>query len=642
MSKDKNVVRAIALGLVMAALGFCYATATSSRESVAPTIIAGSRAVGSSTIHFTNALLAAGVPPALDTFDLGDAFYGSVITRYVTATGGARPYRFAPVGLVPQMAANSTFVLYASGGMMGSIAVGTVSPLSFTSYVSDSTGTLPQMGAGIFNINLFTSSHTIFRFAVDKINNGVLGLAYISKLETLGGNIPVVFSVMPNTLAMNGVPRGSAGGLEVIGLSLAQDGTIFGRPLEVGRVTFMARAIDGLKRIATKRNPADMTMDQEISFNIEDTGTTNTNYTTLTCSVKGDTSKVGKDSIKFSGLINLSGIQINWLVGYPFVFRLGGASFAGQFNLKGQVVNNRGGPIVFPDGSRLKCHVNARNGQIKGTVTKANLSKQLGVANFVDRTPTRLGVNLSVFNSHPITFATNIMVGIVGADMLEFATRRAGNKFGLNFNLGKIGKPLGGIFQIVSVKGIDKKTITGEEGDIWAAKFLIGPRTGIDPTPGLDGISALGVRIGTSYVNRISGQSLISGKDGSATLNISTDAPVVTKLKINAAKFTGSFITNPLAGNPNARLTTGIPQAWRESYNVQDSILPKDNTLAFFNLGFDIDRGGTNSRFSGEGGRGIYLSNLARLPSPASGPNVHITPKMYKVKNVWVDQSNKR
>src|SRR5208283_2664948 len=105
----------------------------------------------------------------------------------------------------------------------------------------------------MFNINLYASTYSLFRFAVDNINNGVLGMNYIAKLETLGGRDPVVFSVLPGTATLNGAAVAPVNSLEALGLSLTTAGTLYGRPLQVGQITFMAQAEDKFKRIAVSR-----------------------------------------------------------------------------------------------------------------------------------------------------------------------------------------------------------------------------------------------------------------------------------------------------------------------------------------------------------------------------------------------------
>jgi hypothetical protein len=637
MASDKNVVRALAFGWVMAAMAFCYATATDvGSRAIGAAAQPEARAVGSSPLRFTNPLLAVAAPPALNTYDLGDAFFGSTITRYVTVTGGVRPYHFAANGLTtPNLAANSTLQLYAAGLMLGSIGAGSASPLVFTVFTADTYGTVAHAGGGTFIINTFNYAPGTFRFAVDRINNGVLGQSYLSKLETLGGNQPVVFSVMPNTLQVNGVSLGISTGLEPIGLSLAQDGTIFGKPLTTGNISFTAHAVDGLKRVATGRTSA--AADQVITFSVEDTSVSATDYTTLSCTIKGDLGKAGKDSIKFTGVMNLAGFPVTTLNGIPFAFRVGGASYEGRINGKGKIVNAQGGPLIFASGAAMKAQVDPRSGLLKGSVSRATLGTTLNAQNILDRSTVRLAVQTIIASSQTVSF-TGIQTGAACAEMIDFASRKKGNKFQLDYKLGNgIGQPLGGAFQVLSVRGDDRQTISGTNGDAWTVRFLAVPRFGVDATPGLDAIGSVGVRIGSRFEQRLT--QLASTGKGSVKLNVTkTLSPVVIKFQMDTRKFVGTVQTNPIA-----ELVTGIPTAFGEAYRVGSvsgtGFGPNDTTTTAFTFGLDIDRTGTNSDFSGEVGKQIYLPAQRKQGWSFAGP---VANTQRKAKTYWVDRVNQR
>lgn len=586
-------VRTLSLALVLAMAGFCYSFATSPSGAAQSRSVGGAeiRSVGSSALRFTNALSTD--PAANNAFDLGDACFGSDITRYVTATGGVRPYKFTAVGL--NINPPSSLALSASGCLMGSISTGT-SPVSFQITATDNSLTPATVG-GTFQINLFACDprNAIFRFAVSNINNGILGISYISKLETLNGAAPVVFSVLPGTLAVNGVPKGVTGSLEAIGLSLAADGTITGRPTIAGLVTFTARATDRKKSFALDRGGT--IFDQRISFNIEDNNLISTDYTLLSCSVKGDVGQVGKDSIKFSGVMNLRGQPLKTLFNSPFIFQLGGATFSGRFNLKGQVVNSRGGPAIFADGSQMKATVNAQTGRVQGTITKATLGKLLDAVNIQNRSLKRYGAG------------SNICSLLLASNLLEFVTRKSGDKFMLDYNLGKLGSSIGGNFQVLTVKGQDANDVAGNPGDAWSVQFIAVPRFGIDTNPGLDAISSVGFRIGANYNQRIDKRNLVSDKNGSTKLLSKNPAgTAIAKFSLDARKFLGVLQTSAIS-----RVTTGIPQAKGAA------------AASTFNFGFDILRTENNAPFVGEGSKVIVAGQHSAL-------NNH----------QWVDQDNKR
>ncbi|HYG76815.1 MAG TPA: hypothetical protein VEK08_17560 [Planctomycetota bacterium] len=593
------LVRTLALGFVCAVASFCYAT-VGNRGLSASAPAAEGRIVGSTTLTFTNAILSDAANINANTYDLGDACYGSQITRYLTAGGGLRPYAFIELNksMVNQLAVNSSLMLGLSGCMMGSvtgIARPNV-PLLFQAQVTDSAGTTPFAATGNFQLNMVICGPNEFRFAVDRINNGFVGLNYISKLEVLGGNKTVTFSVMPNTLTVDGVPKGSSSGLEAIGLSLAADGTIMGRPLQPGRISFVARATDSIKRIAASRSGA--VQDQLITFTIIDNPVTASDFTTMSCKIKGDVGLLNRDTITFSGYINLSGAAISSLNGSPFVFQVGGASFEGRFNATGQVVNARGGPLVFEDGSRMVASVNPRSGQLSGAITRASLSKKLDAINIANRSTKRYSVGIT------------ICTAIVSTDVLEFVTRRNGDKYQADYQLGRLGQSLGGNFQIISVKGTDKRTIAGNNGVAWSVKFLAIPRFGIDANPGLDALTSVGIRIGTRFNQKFIAPQLTSTARGDIRLAPNNlFGETVSRFQLSARSFRGSVVTQPLSF-----FVTGIRAA-----------ADAGTGAANFTFGLDLDRTGTNTDFSGEAAKRIIAGQRS------NGKNTN-----------WIDQVNLR
>jgi len=576
----RYLVRSLAVALVMAVGGFCYATSTSGRsvsEAAGRGMAAGGRLVGTTPLRITNPIYQENQFPAPNVYDLGDASFGSTVTRYVTATGGVRPYNYTSVGLdQTTLAFTSSLLQEPSGYLAGSVAQGTVSPLFFQVTVSDSFGTQPNFLGGIFRLNLVVVPPSAFRFAVDRINNGVAGKSHAAKLETLNGT-GVQFNVQDNTLTVNGVPKGTTGGLEAIGLTQALDGTVFGRPLESGLISYTAVAKDSQNRIALDRTNS--VQNQVVTFNVEDNQTASTDFTTLDCHIQGDVGQFGKDSISFSGMVNLSSVQFFSLQGTTFVLHIGKATFSGLLNFKGQVVNSNGGPVIYADRSALKASVNPRTGQVKGSVKHASLfgNGWKDLLNVQDRSVMRAGVML------------NFAHFVLGSDMLEFATRRSGDKFVLDYKMGSVGRPLGGAFQIVSVKGVNKLTISGQGGVAWTARFIAIPRYGIDTNPGLDAISALRVRMGTNFTQTISGKYFSNSAGGTIQLKppFKVLGPNVSKFAYSTRKFTGMLQTQPLSV-----LDTALPQA-------------KAAATANFTLALDVLRTGNNTNYYGEVGKYI-------------------------------------
>ena len=77
---------------------------------------------------------------------------------------------------------------------------------------------------------------------------------------------------------------------------------------------------------------------------------------------------------------------------------------------------------------------------------------------------------------------------------------------------------MGGNFQIISALGKDGLTLSGTRGDAWRVKFMVIPRFGVDPSPGLDALSSINVRIGQNFIQRIPATQFTSTQGGNITL----------------------------------------------------------------------------------------------------------------------------
>ena len=566
------------MAVVTAMFGFSYSIVTQA-DSAKSTFQVQPRAVGSTTIR----ILAPAYTPIPTDFDLGDALFGTVITRYVTATGGLRPYNFSAPGLGGLLGATSTLSVLTSGCVLGSAAFSTTQAnLTFTVSVTGSTETdvnntpVPSSNQ-TFHLTLFPTGAQLFRFANDHLNNGVLGQPYIGKVDTIGGKGTVKYTIVPGTVTLNGLQVGTGNSLEdSLGLSMSIDGTVYGKPLQTGLVTFTAQATDSIKRIAKDRTNS--IPNQVFAFNIEDTRITATDATTLSISVKGDTSKLNTDSLKFHAFMNLSGANTTGLKNQQFAFIFGGNTYVGFMNDSGVVGTQLGAPLVFPDGTLLKAKVDSVNGTITGTLTRANLTQGLDAVNIVNRSTKRVGVNIQIRNM------------VVASDTIDFQTKHVGTHWALDYNIGRIGQLLGGTFQVYDARGSDAFDIAGNPGDLWITKFLIAPRTGIDPTAGFTDLNNIVVRIGAKFSQTILASGLKTKSDGSINLAAPGQGAAVKSLQINASKFTGMLTTNPLSLN-----TTGLPQS-------TDTVLGKTN---FFNLAVDINRNAGAASFNGEDAKAI-------------------------------------
>src|SRR5262249_49611636 len=163
------------------------------------------------------------------------------------------------------------------------------------------------LGPSTFRLAVFTPVNQNFRFAMDRINNGVVGQSYIGNVDTLAGKGRVRYRTRPGSLLVDGIPKQAAdvSGLEAIGLTLAEDGTILGKPLMSGQVTFECEAVDSIQRLAygidttqtaepARTNTAQTF--QRMSFGIETGDVTTSDFTSTVCKITGSTGKLSGDS----------------------------------------------------------------------------------------------------------------------------------------------------------------------------------------------------------------------------------------------------------------------------------------------------------------------------------------------------------
>jgi hypothetical protein len=286
----------------------------------------------------------------------------------------------------------------------------------------------------------------------------------------------------------------------------------------------------------------------------------------------------------------LGNINITELNGSPFALRIGGASYEGRMNERGQAVNRRGGPLIFADGSQLKANINAKNGMLTGTLTRGSLSRALNAQDIVNRTTKRLAVGIFVGT------------GVVAAETVDFLATRSRDKYQLEYRAGSTGQALGGAFHLISVAGRDGRTTAGNDGVAWNVKFYAAPRFGVDSTAGVDAIDLVTVRIGTGFQQSFSGTVLAN-----ANGKLSVKAPDASGESLRAfdydtRKFTGSLQTLPLT-----ELTTGLKPAngFVPPPPPQAGVTRPDPRIKAqrFSMALTLDRNGTNADFRGEAGK---------------------------------------
>jgi len=528
MFTDKNTVRGLALGLVMAALGFCYATSTGGQKA-APPVAVEMRAVGSLPLQFTNPI----VNPALPNpdRDLGAAALGRSVVRYVRAAGGVRPYTFksseAPTLNDVISGSKATLTLFSNGMLFGSLGKLTMlnSPLRFKVTVVDSkgAGAAANTVTEVFRLTLDNSG--VFKFAIDQLSAGVQYQSYADILQVLNGTPPYTFSV--SDVKANGAAVPS---LESVGLSIsADDGTVFGKPLVPGTITFTANCADSNFGTALARDG--IAVGQFISLTVVPTGTVVSDVVATGVAIK--TGVAGAGSIKYAGIINLQGTTVASLSGKKLVLRIGG--YTTPDTLATPATLDDKGKTIKPqkiDASKsaptLSSSVNS-NGQIKIAVGKEDFGAKFGV---ISGKTKMLPVEVQLGDT------------ILGSEVLQFEVKSSGSSSTLTYKFSAASNP-GGTFLLTKVSG---KDALATEGDSWKVSFVATPAAITDGTslkPGsFEGADKAGVSIGTTFTDSL--DVVVSKEKVKSTGKRSSMDPLVTKLAMDGLKGKGSLQTGPL------------------------------------------------------------------------------------------------
>ncbi|MCY3020437.1 MAG: hypothetical protein NTW87_15565 [Planctomycetota bacterium] len=423
--------RAVALALVFAAAGFCYAVGTCGVTGPS----AGARAVGSGTpLRFTNPPVAA----RPSEYDLGDATFGSIITRYITAEGGLKPYRFTSAG--PQSLVNvlegypTTLQLGLSGVLAGSLPGRPMDPVTkqalpfpshtysdgsgpagfcFQVQVQDAKGTNPEKQTGLFNLFLFDGG--LFRFAMDKLPDAGLAASYLAKIDVLGGLGAVTFKVLGVVDA-----TGASMNQNDLGIFVTPDGTVIGRPLVLGTFSMLVQCKDGAGNTAASRFGTGL--NQAFTIIVRDEAVTSTDLTTEQCSIRGDGNSFGRDVLRYKGYINALGQDNFQLLNSDFSFRVGGAGFSCRLDGKGQFSG-----VLPRDNSKVKVKVNAAKGLLDITISNGSLTAGLEAYDLTDGL-TRRPVQVTVGDA------------VASSEVLDFKTRVSGARYQLDYRLGRAGR----------------------------------------------------------------------------------------------------------------------------------------------------------------------------------------------------------
>lgn len=503
-------MKTLGLALVLAVLGFSYALATrSDREEAAPRSVsprAGHpRSVGQD-LKFTNAFIGSNVDPAYPTgggaspsdpqgFDLGDGVLGQPVTRYLTAAGGFLPYTFETKANFDFIGPQDTppvpkLVLHGNGKILDTFGSAINGAARFNATVTDFLGT---QRTGTFRLNLFAPP-TKFRFAQDKLPVAQLGNSYFANIETLsapGTVLYVVFGPITGVTRLDGKPITQLGD---IGLWLAADGVLYGRPSFAAvanstasqTITFTVRAVTASGAIAFSRNG--LVQDQKFSLEVEPNTQANSEVLATQCSIRANVPHtntnpfdIDTDSLTYSGVFDPKGMTTSSLAGSPFSLRVNFNTYAGTFDANGKV------DVAFPGKNKgLKVSVNPTAGLINIKLTGAGIP-YLPPNNQSSGKLTVPAVFCMEFK-HYRTCDALFMAGRVanGRIAVNYALTHASDTSGPMGANTTVDRSFAGGFQILSVTGADAKKFDGTkgdpgiDGDKWFVRFIGVPRYGID------------------------------------------------------------------------------------------------------------------------------------------------------------------
>ena len=566
--------RSALLGLTFAMAAFCFAIATTSRDT---TVTAEDRGVGSFLpLRYTNPnVLVKGV--ASPEFDLGDVAATQIITRYISAEGGLKPYRFTSSGTQSLDAAvgatDSTLTLGLSGVVSGRMAsrvpavslimLGSSSYLTtpgtpgfrFKVSLQDAKGTSGDIVNGFFN--LFFVPADAFKFCIDALPTGRAQDTYMTKVETIGAAGTPTISVVSIS--------GAATTQKDLGLSIGSDGTIFGKPLVTGTVTIVLHAVDSKNNVALNR--AKTAPDQSLTLVINANPVTSSDMVTTSCSVSGDTSKTGGDRLSYKGIVNVLG-QDNFAIASSVVtFHLGGISFTGTLDKRGSF------KATLADLSVVSAKINASSGTFSISISKGTFSKVLNATTFKDGDKTREALAVVVGDAVSTT------------EVLDFATKVNGTKYALNYRLGSTGSNVGGAFQVVKVLGKDQTGSNGAAADKFNVGFIALAPIGLGTTQGTNNATTAQLRIGTNFIAKLPA----TGNAANGFSFRGNSGSLVRNLKLTSKTGKGTFSTAALAPSQ-----TGLQPA-AQSLRFGN---------IFFPVGLDLTRSGTT--FTGEHARRIF------------------------------------
>jgi len=528
-------IQGMTLGVFSAMVGFSFALATSQGE--AEHLGAGTgpapRVVGSG-LTFSNPPLLPGQDPNFPSggltssdpngFDLGDAYFGSSLTRYLTALNGVTPYKFTgsnvPTGLKLELC----------GQLSGIIPVMAGTFVNFTGTVTDAA---KATRLGYFRINTSNQVPGVFRFSHDRLSDARVGQDYITNIETLGGDATVKFSVVAGSVSLGGFALPD---LETNGISLFADGTISGRALKAGTLTFTARATQSNGR--TARNRQNTASDQALSINIGGITDIQSVLGTFAATLVSSARKPGFDTFSYTAFINSNGLRTSDFVGKPFTIRVGGQTFSTTLDGRGQ--SRFGG---------VRVALTAPTGTLRVGVRNADFSALVG--------------SLPDLSKKVIVVEVQIGDTFLGTEPIYFNVRNRNGHARLNYGINR-SRQIGGLFQTLFVKGDDSFN-----GTAFQTQFLISQ---VPDTQGesFGSPNDAVINIGPGFTQDVP---LFNGRNGFGA------SGGIARVNIQTRRRIGSISTFTLPASQ-----TGIQRAADSSGQAQTFLLGmqvKTNTLTF-------------------------------------------------------------
>ena len=544
MLKFAGLASTALTGILFAMAGFSYALATRAGGADTAGVVAA-RAV--EPLHFTN-------PNVADNsgdWDLGDAVAGSAFTaRFVRAGGGVPPYAFAtppaasnPLSVIrPELTLLGNGQLLAANGQLSSAP----GPIRFAVQVTDSESGLPQVVQGNFRITLVST--TQFRFAASNLSSGTAGRSYMDRVTVLNG---ATSSAAGITFSADTIAGPSGSTLESNGLTLcARDGSVFGKPIAVGLISFVVHAADAN---GTKAVSRDGTREgQPISIAVA-TRSLSSDILSTAMTVNAGTT-TGKDTILYTGQVNLEGNAPSAFIGKNVVLRI--ANYISPAAVLGTKVKSATAPAGT--GPTTVATLSTK-GQLKIAVSNETL------AAFISNTGGLQGVTVSITDPNA-NIGNSPFASILGSEILYFTPSRVGTvgAYMLNYSLtaAVVNNAPGGNFMLTNATSRDaSKNTPLADSDAWKVSYISSPSQGNTLSLGLATVS-IGAFTDTSAVTV--GNFQKNGEPAPPVTGFGASDPHVLKMTLSD-RGSGSLTTGLLPGensdNSSPAPNTGIPTA---------------------------------------------------------------------------------